>query len=108
MVTTTWTITKLNVYEQAQGETNVVCIAYWNVNATDGTYSSNINGTQSLIYVTGSPFTPYDDLTEPQIIEWVKSAMGPALVTSFENQAANMVYQQEIPIIATPPLPWSN
>jgi hypothetical protein len=104
----TWTITKLDVYEQAQGETNVVCIAFWNVNATDSVYSSNIQGTQSLIYETGMPFTPYDDLTEPQIIEWVKNAMGPTLVNSFENQASNMVYEQERPIIITPPLPWSN
>ena len=108
MVITTWTITKLEVYEQDQGETNVVCIATWNVNATDGFYSANIQGTQSLIYQVGMPFTPYDDLTEPQIIVWVKNAMGPTLVDSFENQASSMVYEQERPIIITPPLPWSN
>lgn len=108
MLTTTWTITKLDVYEQAQGETNVVCIAYWNLNGTDGTYTSNINGTQSLIYTTGMPFTPYDALTEPQIIAWVLNAMGPNLVQSFEIQVANMVYAQERPVIVSPPLPWDN
>jgi len=108
MVITTWTITKLDVYAQAQGETNVVCVAYWNLNGTDGTYQSNIQGTQSLIYVPGSPFTPYDALTEPQIVAWVLDAMGTILVASFESQVSNMVYQQEKPVITTPPLPWSN
>jgi len=108
MVITTWTITKLDVYEQAQGETNVVCVAYWDVTATDGTYSSSIVGTQSLVYVPGSPFTPYDDLKEPQIVEWVKNAMGITLVSSLENQVTNLVYDQERPVIVSPPLPWSN
>jgi hypothetical protein len=108
MVITTWTITKLDVYEQAQGETNVVCVAYWDVTATDGIYSSSIVGTQSLIYVPGSLFTPYDDLTEPQIVEWVKNAMGITMVSNLENQVTNLVYDQERPVIVTPPLPWSN
>jgi len=108
MVITTWTITKLDVYEQASNQTDVVCVAYWNLNGTDGTYQSNIQGTQSLIYIAGMPFTPYDNLTEPQIITWVLNAMGASLVASFESQVSNMVYQQEKPIILTPPLPWSN
>jgi hypothetical protein len=107
MITTTWTVTKLEVYEQSQGQTNVVCIAYWNLNGTDGTYSSNIQGTQGLIY-QGGPFTPYNSLTEQQVVDWVLQAMGTDLVSSFENQVTNMVYQQEIPVITTPPLPWSN
>jgi hypothetical protein len=108
MVTTTWTITKLEVYEQAQGQSDVVCVAYWNLNGTDGVYSSNIQGTQSLIYENGMPFTPYNDLKEPQIVNWVLTAMGPTLVQNLENQVSNMVYQQELPIIISPPLPWSN
>jgi hypothetical protein len=108
MVITTWIITKLDAYEQAQGETNVVFVAYWDVNATDGTYSSNIVGTQSLIYVPGSSFTPYDDLKEPQVVEWVKNAMGITMVNNLENQVIGMVYEQERPVVVTPPLPWRN
>jgi hypothetical protein len=107
MITTTWTITKLQVYEQALGESDVVCIAYWNLNGSDGTYSSNLQGTQGLIY-QGGPFIPYQDLTEQQVVDWVLQTMGAQLVSTLENQVINMVYQQEIPVILTPPLPWSN
>ncbi len=39
-------------------------------------------------------FTPYDDLSEDQVIGWVKDALGPEKVTSYQTQSVTKVDEQ--------------
>ena len=64
---TTWTISTLE-RELSDGG---VFIAHWRCTAVDGDYSASSYGTCGFTYDASSPdFTPYDDLTESQVLGW--------------------------------------
>jgi hypothetical protein len=63
----TWTISTLE-RELSDGG---VFIAHWRCTAVDGDYSASSYGTCGFTYDASSPdFTPYDDLTESQVLGW--------------------------------------
>jgi hypothetical protein len=101
-----WTIQALDCVPQEDGLTDVVVIAHWNVSATDGTYTSSVYGTQSFTYTPSSPFTPYADLTQDQVVGWVQAGMGIDAVTALQENLDNQIANQINPPIVTPPLPW--
>lgn len=108
MITYSWVITKLECYAQAYGQSDVVFVAFWTLNGTDGYYNGSVSGTQGLIYNGGSSFTPYQDLTEQQVIDWVTSTMGASSVEAYQNYVASEIANKTNPVVVTPPLPWSN
>lgn len=107
-ITNTWIIEQMDCvpnYEQYQ---DVVITAHWRVNATDGTYNSTVYGTQSFTFNGSTPFTPYADLTQAQVIGWVQDAMGPEQVAQIELSLATSIENQINPPVITPPLPWNS
>ena len=63
----TWTIATLE-HNVADGG---VTVAHWRVSEVDGDYSASAYGTCGFTYDASSPdFTPYDDLTETQVLGW--------------------------------------
>jgi len=79
---------------------------HWRQNATDGTYNATVYGTVGLTYTPGSPFTPYADLTQDQVIGWVQDVLGPDQVIALEANVAAQIEAQINPPVVTPPLPW--
>jgi hypothetical protein len=45
--------------------------------AVDGKYTSSFSGQTDLTYTSGSPYTPYNQLTQEQVVGWVLGACGP-------------------------------
>jgi len=106
-ITTTWVIEQMSCYPTAEGQTDVVFNVAWRVNATDGTYSATAYGTVGVTYEAGSPYTPFADLTQAQVVGWVQGSMGPEEVASIEAGLATNIANQVNPPVVTPPLPWS-
>ena len=106
-ITYTWTIVAMDCYPQAEGETDVVFTSHWTLFGTDGTYKSFVYGTANLTYQAGTPFTPYDQLTESQVIGWTQDTLGIELVANYETNVAQQIQNQINPPIITPPLPWA-
>lgn len=106
-ITNTWAVVQMDAYPEADGETDVVFNVHWTLTGTDGTYSGNVYGSQAVTYEAGSSFTPYADLTEDQVINWVQSAMGAEQVAIFEANVAEQIADQINPPVVTPDLPWS-
>lgn len=104
--TITWLVQQMDCYPTAEGETDVVFTVHWRVNGVDGEYSGTSYGTQSVSYEAGTPFTPYADLTQDQVIGWVKDAMGPEQVASIEANVEKQVQDAMNPPVVAPPLPW--
>ena len=104
--TTTWIVEQMSCYPTYESETDVVFNVAWRANATDGTYNATAYGTQGVTYTAGSPFTPYDQLTQSQVIGWVQAAMGAEQVASIEANLATNIVNQVNPPVVTPPLPW--
>ena len=64
---TTWTISTLE-RELSDGG---VFVAHWRATDVDGDYSASNYGTCGFTYdASASDFTPYDDLTESQVLGW--------------------------------------
>jgi len=111
MTTITWSIEQLSCYPDVDNHIDVVFSAAWRVNGVDDTSGTplyaTVYGSQSISPYDGkTPFTPYADLTQAQVIGWVQDAMGSeqvaAIVANIEQQIENQVN----PPIVTPPLPW--
>jgi len=63
----TWTISTL---ERELSDGGVI-VAHWRATDVDGDYSATSYGTCGFTYDASSPdFTPYDDLTESQVLGW--------------------------------------
>ena len=106
--TITWIIEYLQCYPQAEGQTDVVFQVGWRCNGIlvdgDKTYTGTVYSTQAVTYVAGSPYTPYAQLTQDQVLGWIWAA-------GVNKAATEAAVQQQIdnqinPPVVQPPLPW--
>jgi hypothetical protein len=108
MTTTyTWAVVQMDCYPEEDGEMDVVFNVHWTLTGTEAGFSGNVYGSQAVTYGAGSSFTPYADLTEDQVINWVQNAMGAEQVAAYEANVAEQINDQIAPPVVTPPLPWS-
>ena len=95
------------VMPQQDGETNVVVTSYYNVRSAL-IFAANFESAQQFTY-TGGTFTPYDQLTEDQVVGWIQSALGENVISqiyaSIDAQVNNI--QNPPPTPQPQPLPWS-
>lgn len=106
-VTYTWAIVQMDAYPEYEGETDVVFNVHWTLTGTDSGYQAYVYGSQAVPLDSEAPFTPFDDLTEAQVIGWVQDAMGEEQTTAFEASVAAQIAAQINPPVVTPSLPWS-
>ena len=106
--TITWIIEAMDCYPQAEGETDVVFNCHWRCNGIlvdgDKTYTGTVYSTQAVTYVAGSPYTPYADLTEEQVLGWIWA--GGVDKDATESAVEQMIQNQINPPVVTPKLPW--
>lgn len=108
--TITWDITALDCYPQADSQTDVVFTAHWTCSgaqtASGKTYNGQVYSTCSLPAPTGSAFTPYDQLTETQVLGWIWANGVDKAATEAAVQA--QVDTAKNPPVVTPALPWAS
>ena len=102
--TINWTISQLDCKPQEDGETDVVVTAHYQCTGVDGDYTAQVYGTAGFTYTPGDPFTPYADLTQEQVLEWVWGSGVDKDAT--EASVTAQIEAQINPPIITPPLPW--
>ena len=98
-----WIIERLLVRPTEGSLTDVVITADWRCNGTQDQYSGTCYGSASFAPPSGE-FTPYEDLTEQQVLDWC-FANGVDQKAIEANVTAQINDQINPPIIA-PPLPW--
>lgn len=104
-----WVVEQMSAYPQYEGEQDVVFTVYWRLNGTDGGYAATVYGSVGVSYNPQTPFTPYENLTQEQVIGWVKEALntGKVKVADYEASIAKQIEDQKNPPVVTPPLPWA-
>ena len=107
-ITNTWVIEQMTCYPTFESQMDVVFNVAWRANATDGTYNATSYGTVGITYVAGSPYTPYNQLTQVQVVGWVQDVMGPEQVATIEAGLATNIANQVNPPVVNPPLPWAS
>ncbi len=86
-----------------------VTVAHWRVSKTDGAASGSVYGTISFPHKDHNDptFIPYQDLTEAQVVQWVKDEMGADTVAAHEAAVDAQIDAQLNPTHASG-TPWSN
>ena len=108
-ITYKYSVNQLECYPTCESHSDVVFRVSWRysgVNA-DGVGSSR-GGVQEVTYVAGSPFTPFNKLTEAQVLGWL--AIPAELQSEMEAGIAGDIQWQIDQANAnnpvSPPLPW--
>lgn len=106
----TWTVTQMLV-ENIEGKSDVVVTASFNVegvDSTDPTATGIVTGSEVFELAEGSEFTPYSELTNDQVVGWIKEKMGEEMVATVEaaiqTQIDNVLNPPVVP--EEKPLPW--
>ena len=86
-----------------------VTVAHWRVSKTQDGFTGSVYGTISFPHKDPSEpdFIPYADLTEAEVVAWVKEEMGGNQVSAYEAAVQGQIDAQVNPSTASG-TPWSN
>jgi hypothetical protein len=106
----TWSILPngLRVKEK-NGNPDTVVSVLFQITAADGNYTADIKRAASFQSVDGAPFTPFSQLSEQQVIEWVKASIPANIIAQIEKMLIKSIEQKKNPPVrpAVKPAPWS-
>ena len=105
-----WKVTAMDCYPVFSGATDYVfnvhwdCLSYYN-GVSGGPYYGRVYSVTSIPASSG-PVTPYPELQENQVFDWVYSVMPSGDKEKFENSSVQQIVNQIAPPVVTPPAPW--
>ena len=107
----TWQVNQLTAYPTYESQTDVVFNVTWSYRGVDSNgVGSSRGGKTEVTYTAGSPFTPFAQLTEAQVLGWVQPTITPEQMTEMEAGIAGDISWQIAQASAnnpvTPPPPW--
>ena len=102
-MTILWLIERLLTKPVEGSNTDVVITADWRCNGSQESFSGTCYGSTSFAPPSGS-FTPYDQLTEAQVLDWCY-ANGVDQAAIEANVTAQIENQINPPVVVLP-LPW--
>lgn len=98
MTTYNWNCKTVDAYPLVGENTDVVYNVHWRVTAVsdqvdseENPYQTSAIGTQVLNTDDITDFIPFDQLTNDQVVQWVKDAMGEERVASIESNLESMI-----------------
>lgn len=103
-----WVISSMNEYPQTPDNlTDVVFVVHWRRTATeivDGKeYYADTYNVLNVPAPNPEDFTPYENLTKPQVISWLEAGLNvEAIDASLAQQIENKKFPKEVSL----PLPW--
>ena len=102
-----WVISQLNCAVESEGLPNVINTIHWRYNATkveeDKTYFAETYGASSVAQPNPQNFTPYEDVTEQEIINWLEQILP---IEAMQSSLEANINLQINPVEVTLPLPW--
>ena len=105
---TNWIIERLDCYPEFEQEQDVVCTVYWRANATEAAdpqpFYATCYGSMAVTLDADSTFTPYSELTQDQVLQWVWD--GGIDKDATEAALQSQINDQINPKVVTKPLPW--
>ncbi len=104
----TWEIVGIEAAPQINGFTNVVKTVGWRLIGTEDGHTTAIQGSINLEFnpANSEQFVPYENLTPEIVVNWIKSSLGEAQVTVYENLLQEQLNMLKAPQKVSLPLPW--
>lgn len=106
-----WSIRKLDYYVEKDGHDKVVYDVHWTCTQTDPDTGTSVSheGSSHPQLNDLSNFTAFEDLTEAQLIAWVKIQLTDRLATKIEDKLLAQLNAQLAPVDQTESgLPWAS
>ena len=110
-ITYKWEIPQMNAHIQSEGEDNVIYTVHFRYTGSEEsggvTYSSTNMGSESYTYVTGEPFTPYENTEafEAVVIGWLEGSLD---VASMQAYITKNIQAQITPVNEDLYFTWQN
>jgi hypothetical protein len=104
--TFSWVITQLECHPLSDDKTNIIYNIIWDCCGIQEpeNVAQSYRGQTNVTYTSGQPFTPYDQLTQEQILQWVfDSGINK---TEIESSVQSQIDALLLPKQSTPNLPW--
>lgn len=95
-----WTVTGLQVMNTPEPET--VMMSSFTISKDGQSVSYSVN----LLPANPDNFTPYNEITQEQAVQWTQEALGPDRVEAMEKEVDFLIAQAAIPQPEPAPLPW--
>jgi len=111
-ITYDWNCKTVDAYPSVGETTDVVYNVHWRVTAISdqvdsegNAYQASAIGTQALNTEDITEFTPFDQLTNGQVVQWVKGAMGEENVNNLKSSLQSRIDNLVTPTSVTLTLP---
>ena len=104
MITYSKNITQVECYKELDGQSDIVTTITWLLLGVDGNFSASLSCNTTVPYTAGQDVTPYNELTEEQVMAWIEEFTDPDMMASYENSVAVNIQQQQTTY--SPGLPW--
>lgn len=101
MASFSWKVNALNTAKSLDGKSDVVIEAHYLVICGDEEDSVSAYG--SVGFEIGDSFTSYADLTEAQVVTWIKEKLD---VVKIQEQLLQALELKKNPPVIQKPLPW--
>lgn len=100
-------VTNIYCYPTYQSVENLVFTILWDYTGSDGTNSSNILGSTNIPYDPAAEYTPYENLTEQEVINWIEQFTEPSVLEDARVLISSRIQEaSQPPTIINPKLPW--
>ena len=104
----TWKVTNVKVTE-INNTPNTVVYTYWEKTGKDeegneGTFYGGTSFSADNV-IEGSTFIPFDELTETEVIEWIKASIANGYEQHINEQIDKLIFEKKN-ILVEKPLPW--
>ena len=108
-ITYTWIISSLDVAPSDDTLTDVIKVAHWRYRITDSAddLTAEVYGAQGFATPDPASFTPFDTVTEAQVVEWIEGAIGEEGMASMDASLVVSIENIRNPPIVTMPVPWA-
>lgn len=101
-----WNFNPLESYPTASGQSDVVFLVHWQLQAVTGSYQTQAVGYERLNYESGSTFIPFSELTKDVVQTWIETALGEATITRIKSSLEQNILEQITPSIIIQQAPW--
>jgi hypothetical protein len=99
-------IKNIYCYPTYQNLENVVFTIIWDY--VDDVYSFSIPGSTDIPFNSENSYTPYESLTESQVLSWVEQYTSTAIIEDAQTQIAFRIEEaNKAPEVINPTLPWT-
>lgn len=97
------------------GLENVIDVIHWRLTGSEDGLTAEEYGTAKMQSPNESDFTPYEQVTEPQMIEWTSEVLNASegfkidrTVEGIKARIAKSIEAQKNPEVVSMPLPFAN